>query len=435
MSHFATIIGSLIVCGLVGCFQGCRRGPFPEPDFYTHTLQCEDSASPCDNTSAGTSSPDGGVSSEIKNIVSEEVSPSIDSSGADTSKTPSMIVGIVTATGKSSFSFGSIKVQAKLPPTADSLYGIGSVSKALTGIIFAKKIKEGKFPNTDAKAYRLLPLSVGQYFDKSITLQQLATHYSGLKSMPENTITAFRDENNDGKNDSVSWSPGTNYSLQNFQDCLTAGKCKPQNSPGTSYIYSNLGAGLLGLIMAQQLGYGNYETLLTQEMTSKLGMNSTGTNNSRFLNGISEDRKAYGYDSNNTVHAFADMGILAGAGEVLTTCNDMIRLLENLVGLSTSHLDDGISLATTAQASSGIGNIGYAIELAPLSGFNDRCSAKFSNESVSLKGGNTAMHSAFLVWHKPSKTGLILMANRGGLSSINCTAVKILNRIINLNGF
>ena len=96
---------------------------------------------------------------------------------------------------------------------------------------------------------------------RAITLQDLATHTSGLPRMPDN----FQPK--DLAN------PYADYTVERMYQFLS--RYQLTRDAGATVDYSNLGAGLLGHVLARRAGM-DYDTLVRTRVTGPLGMRHTG---------------------------------------------------------------------------------------------------------------------------------------------------------------
>ena len=214
----------------------------------------------------------------------------------------------------------------------DSLFEIGSISKTFTGLMLARMVVEGKV-RLDEPVREFLPAGTvakpARTADggKEITLLDLATHHSGLPSIPDNLRPADRSD------------PYADYGPQQLYAYLaTHGVAKPADA---TFAYSNLGFGLLGQALAVRDGR-SYSGLLREEITGPLGMTDTVVKLSaeqlqRFLQGYADNRRP--------VQAW-DFDALAGAGAIRSTAADMMTYLEaNLHPQSEAPLSDALALS------------------------------------------------------------------------------------------
>jgi CubicO group peptidase (beta-lactamase class C family) len=95
---------------------------------------------------------------------------------------------------------------------------------------------------------------------KDITLRHLATHTSGLPSVPDN-LDPKRADN-----------PYADYTVEKMYAFLS--RYQLPRDPGATSEYSNLGMGLLGHAIALKAGT-NYESLVAERICRPLQMDST----------------------------------------------------------------------------------------------------------------------------------------------------------------
>ncbi|MBQ1445464.1 MAG: beta-lactamase family protein [Renibacterium sp.] len=144
----------------------------------------------------------------------------------------------------------------------DSRFEIGSLTKTFTAMLLADAVNRGEVA-LDTRLGELL--DVGQSPASTITLQELATHTSGLPRLPN--------------------SPG--FYTGAFWANLTAGNPYTQDRPSLlgyareaalsdrgSFGYSNFGFALLGEALAARAGT-DYSSLVRDRITTPLGMTNT----------------------------------------------------------------------------------------------------------------------------------------------------------------
>jgi CubicO group peptidase (beta-lactamase class C family) len=221
----------------------------------------------------------------------------------------------------------------------DSLFEIGSISKTFTGLILARMVEEGKV-RLDEPVRELLPAgTVNKPAGEEITLLDLVTHHSGLPRMPDNFNPA------DPDNPFADYGPEQLYSY-----VKSHGVAKPEDA---TFLYSNLGVGLLGQALADRSGK-SYPDLLREEITGPLGMADTVIK----LSAEHERRFMQGHDAKHRpVHAW-DLDALAGAGAIRSTAGDLLTYLEaNLHPEKYAALSGALSMSHQLRANAGGGQI------------------------------------------------------------------------------
>jgi serine-type D-Ala-D-Ala carboxypeptidase/endopeptidase len=212
-----------------------------------------------------------------------------------------LTIGVVRSGTRRIFTYGVAQ--------PNSIYEIGSITKTFTGLVLAQLHAQGKV-HLDQPVRELLPSGVvTKPAGTEITLLDLITQHSGLPRMPDNFRPA--DPNN----------PYADYRPANlYQFVGQHGVAKPTDA---SFLYSNLGVGLLGQALSNHAGMP-YARLIAVEVTEPLHLRDTVVSLSpeqqaRFIQGHSP--------SHQPVHSW-DLDALAGAGAIRSTADDMLTYLE-----------------------------------------------------------------------------------------------------------
>ena len=140
-----------------------------------------------------------------------------------------------------------------------------------------------------------------------ITFEHLATHTSGLPTLPDNLQPA--DLTN----------PYADYTYQQMYAFLKDHQLR--RAPG-EYEYSNFGMGLLGVLLAGRERMP-YEELLVEHIAKPCGMDDTCVN----LSNKQRQRLAPPYDAALQAAKNWDVPALAGAGGIRSTTNDMLKFI------------------------------------------------------------------------------------------------------------
>ena len=221
-----------------------------------------------------------------------------------------MTIGVLDKDHEEIIGYGSLSEADRRVPAGDTIYEIGSATKVFTGLLLADAVARGSV-KLDQPAGELLPPGVKMpaQVDRPITLQDLATHVSGLPRLPDNLKPA--DPNN----------PYADYTVDNLYEFLNHHTL--DRAPGQRAEYSNLGMGLLGHLLAlkQQT---TYEQLLRDRITTPLNMTSTTIT----LDADQKARLAPPHDADGSPNFNWDLPTLAGAGAIRSTATDMLRLAQ-----------------------------------------------------------------------------------------------------------
>ena len=164
--------------------------------------------------------------SALRAIVEERVA---------TKRTMGIVVAVMEKGKPPRIQTAGISGIAGLPLDGNTVFEIGSITKAFTGALLADMVARGEVKLEDPVAkYLPTTVKVPSRNGKQITLLDLATQSSGLPRLPNNMRPA------DFTN------PYADYSVQQLYDFLSSYTLT--RDPGEQYEYSNLGVGLLGLV-------------------------------------------------------------------------------------------------------------------------------------------------------------------------------------------
>lgn len=153
--------------------------------------------------------------------------------------------------------FGRLSLAPDAPPvTASTRFEIGSLTKVLTALQ-AALLAERKQLKAEASLAEIWPASWPALSPalKALPLQSLITHSSGLPRLPDN----FQPTN--------PGNPYADYNLAALQAFLSRAQ------PGArDYAYSNLGYGLLGVLLAEKGQATGFKALLQRDLLQPLKM-------------------------------------------------------------------------------------------------------------------------------------------------------------------
>jgi D-alanyl-D-alanine-carboxypeptidase/D-alanyl-D-alanine-endopeptidase len=254
-----------------------------------------------------------------------------------------IVVGLIDARGRRIVAYGPTAIGSGQAVTGDTIFEIGSMTKLFTVLALADMVQKGEVALTDPVA-KLLPSTVKMPSrdGKVITLEDLATHTSGLPRLPTNL--APKDVNN----------PYADYTPAELYAFLSSYEL-PRDI-GSHYEYSNLGAGLLGHALALRAGV-DYETHIRSRILDPLGMKSTSIR----LAEPATARLAKGYDGNLKPAANWDFSTLAGAGALRSTANDLLTFLSAAIGLTKTPLSNAMTAMTSVRRKTDSPNLEIAL--------------------------------------------------------------------------
>ncbi|UUC45173.1 serine hydrolase domain-containing protein [Flavobacterium cerinum] len=202
---------------------------------------------------------------------------------------------------------GFADVENKLKANENSKYRIGSISKTFTSILVFKAIENKKLTlnQTIEMFFPTIP-NAGK-----ITIGQLLSHRSGLHD--------FTDDD-----DYYDWNTKTMTEKE-----MVAGIAKGGTDfePDTKAEYCNSNYVLLTYILEKTF-QKKYSDLLKNEITQPLGMKNTYLGGK--INTQNNECKSYNYEGNWKVRPETDISIPMGAGGIVSTPGDLLKLSEAL---------------------------------------------------------------------------------------------------------
>jgi CubicO group peptidase (beta-lactamase class C family) len=140
----------------------------------------------------------------------------------------------------------------RIPMRQDTIFDIASLSKLFTSLAAVRQLERGTL-SLDARVASYLP-EFGQNCKDHITIRQLLTHTSGLQP----------------------FLPFYKYRTSAEQRALLYSE-KPQATPGTDHIYSDLNMIALQWVLEKATGR-RLDVLVREDVTRPLGMTDTGYN-------------------------------------------------------------------------------------------------------------------------------------------------------------
>ncbi|PCI52448.1 MAG: serine hydrolase [Alphaproteobacteria bacterium] len=295
-----------------------------------------------------------------------------------------VIVGIIDNDRKYIISAGQVSKPNGAAPNEQSLFEIGSITKTFTGILLADMVLKGEVKLDDpAEMYLPEGVTLPTYEGKKITLLNLATHTSALPRMPENFTP--KDMTN----------PYADYTVQNMYDYLSAHKLT--RTIGDVAAYSNLGAGLLGHIMALKAGL-SYEETVKQRILTPLGMHDTSIT----ISDQQKPRFTTGHDAAGEPTPYWDLPTLAGAGALRSNIHDMMLYLSANMGRNKTPLTPALEFSHKTRHSFGV--LGMEIGL-------HWVTKSDSDKTVVWHNGGTGGYRTFTGFDQKNNRGVVVLSN------------------------
>jgi beta-lactamase class C len=354
---------------------------------------------------------------DVETIVAQTVRPLMEHEGI-----PGMAVGIVFSGRSYVFNYGTASRATGKSVTNDTLFEIGSVSKAFTATLVSYAQVGGQLSLSDHPS-KYLPALRGSRFDE-VRLLHLGTHTpGGLPLQVPDKVT------NDDQ------------LLRYFQDW------QPTYAPGTHRTYANPSIGLLGMIAARSL-HDEFDALMKGKLFPALGLKNTYLH----VPTARIDDYAQGYTETDAPIRLAPGVLAAEAYGVRMTAGDLLRFVEANMGMFA--LDGKWQRAITG-THTGYYRVGgmtqdliweqypYPVDLKTLLAGNSKEMIFKANPVVELeppspprndvlinKTGSTNGFATYVAFVPAKKTGVVLLANKlYPIEARVTTAHQILTRL------
>ena len=330
--------------------------------------------------------------SEIRNILIERIDKEKQSVG--------IVVGVIDLSGRRIVSYGNLAKGDKRTLDGNTIFEIGSVTKVFTSLLLADMVQRGEVALTDPVA-KYLPAGVKmpERGGKQITLQDLATHTSGLPRLPENLSP--KDPNN----------PYADYSMDQLYKFLSGYQLT--RDIGSQYEYSNLGGGLLGHVLARRLGM-DYEGAVQARIIHPLGMSSTGIT-------LSPDMKlrlATGHSPAMEPVANWDLPTLAGAGALRSTAEDMLTFVAANLGYVKSPLTPAMAAMLAPRRPTGMPELEIGLGWHILT---------HDGHEIVWHNGGTGGYRSFIGFDSKTRVGVVALSNASTDTGVDDIGRHLLN--------
>jgi len=231
------------------------------------------------------------------------------------------VIGIIDKNGTRYYGFGQKSLTDNTVPDENSIFEIGSITKTFTSTLLADLDQKGEMKIQDSiETYLPIFKNVLAKNNKTLTLENLSTHTSGLPreplNMDANDDHRYRDYTVDDLNDFLS-----NYTLDSISN---------------SFSYSNLGVLVIEHAIESKMKE-TYESLIIDRITNSLNMTDT-----QFK--VSENKRqrmVKGFKNEQHTDEL-DLGQFQSMGGLRSTPKDMLKFLGAQLGFYTSAISNAI---------------------------------------------------------------------------------------------
>lgn len=239
-----------------------------------------------------------------------------------------LAIGIISNGNQYTYGYGRIKKNTEKIPDNKTIFAIGSVTKTFTTSVLGSMLAESKINLHD---------SLDQFFSeqipgihdkvKGIKLVELATHTSGLMSVPTSLLFSMV---KNYKN------PYKYNSLDDMHEALSDDIVINRGK----FEYSNFGMAMLGhvLCLKNNLKFDNgkeFEELVVTRICNKLNMNDTRV----FLNEEQNNRFVDAHFETGKTCVHWDIPVLPAAGVLKSTVSDLLKYISANMYINHSELD------------------------------------------------------------------------------------------------
>ncbi len=321
-------------------------------------------------------------------------------------KSSGISAGLINENGIQTFNYGETKKESNIDPTPDTVFEIGSMTKTFT-VTLAVQLQQEGILSLDEPITEFLPELKNSMFDKnSVTLYHLLTHTSGISEFP---LLVFVSQMFSIMFTGKSHITEYEYDTEKFLKYISTLKLK--DLPGSTWMYSNLGFGLVGKILERITG-NSYEDLVKKHICDALDMRNTGINVSE----SSKNRLSTGYSFRNKQSGYWNVPAIEAAASLCSTTSDMLKFLKASLGLSKTKLSPVFEYCQNSKVNPKIPtsmkfftkSVGISLSAFRLGWF------VFPQENIDVLGhdGGTQGFSSFMCMNLQNQSAAVILTNR-----------------------
>ncbi len=312
-----------------------------------------------------------------------------------------IVIGVIDAGGRRVVAYGSLAKNDNRRLDGNTVFEIGSVTKVFTSLLLMDMARRGEVALTDPVA-KFLPAGVKtpERNNRKITLADLSTQSSGLPQLIPNLTP--KDPDN----------PFADYSVQELYDLLSTYQLT--RDIGSRYEYSNLGVGLLGHALTLRAGM-SYEALVRSRICDLLGLADTRAT----LTPQMQARLAVGHNATLAQTPNWDLpAVLAGAGALRSTANDMLTFLAANLGYVKTPLAQAMAdqMSIRKPADSPDMQIAYGWHVQTKDG-----------NSILWHNGGTGGYRSYLGYDPKAGAGVVVLTNFSNDAGVDDIGRHLLN--------
>ena len=265
-----------------------------------------------------------------------------------------IVIGIVDPNGTQFYSTGKMSKANNSTVNQNTIFAIGSNTKIFTTTLLADMVQDGLVKlNDPVDKYLPSNVKVPQYNGHKITIEDLATHTSGLPEFPSNYCPSFFKVNPQTPDEKVQLQLNLmgctkNYTFDQFYQGLS--NTTLPREPGLKVEYSTFGSALLGNILTLKSNMSSYDELVTKRILNVLGMNSTSIN----LSDEQKSRLAIGHLLGRELPLLNFSNPMVPGGGLYSSASDMLKFISANIGLIKTKLDNAMQESHIIRHSTGM---------------------------------------------------------------------------------
>lgn len=310
--------------------------------------------------------------------------------------------------------FGLRDPQGNLPATADTLYGIGSITKSFVAIGILQLVDEGKIRLTDPVSQHI-PFELGLP-GKPITIHHLLTHSQGIPSLGTSSIALYRGLGHD---------TGIPFgSADDFYRFVNGAGDEIVAEPGVRFFYHNGAWRMLGHIIQEKSGMP-FHQYVQRKVIEPIGMRRTTFDLDRIeadpdhivphlKDATGKNQPAnFPYPNPEANH---DFSFLLAAGGIVSSVNEMTLYMNALIDggayeggrLASKKSIRKMQRPQIQRPNGHYGRYAYGYGLGITSDF-------LGHEKLS-HGGSIIVTTAYMAIVPDIRAGVVMMGNASGMS-------------------
>ncbi|MEQ9563909.1 MAG: serine hydrolase [Woeseiaceae bacterium] len=284
-----------------------------------------------------------------------------------------VVVGLYENGERSVIPFGEMSRSNSQPPDGDSLFEIGSVSKVFTALLAQSQVEAGRLSWDSTIGECIDDIDFASEEVSNIRLRELASHTSGLPRIPDNMQLE---------------DPLDPYAGYEREDLFAFLAAFAPDSLVKQYDYSNLGAGLLGVVAADAAGL-SFSEAMQRDVFQPMRLNDSWIS----VPDSARQRLAAGFSQGADMPNWSGFDALAGAGVIVSSVNDLLDFIEQNLG--TSGFSDELAAIRVPQGD-GETALGWHIR-------------EHGGARVYWHNGGTGGYASVLLMNMKEKTGVVLL--------------------------